>query len=113
MVRWYNPIKDYRLGVWVSSDNLLIKLADEHLKFLASPTWAIIKYRHLERKRRLLEYITNHVRNKEHEDASRVLGMVDDIDEFIKLTERLDKDIIDKTFDVDAALSVIENKQSK
>lgn len=91
-------------------EHLLEKLADEHIKFLRSPTWALMRFRYREYQERLRGYIAANIRNKDFYTVSAIQGKIDDIDELIKLTERLDKDIMGKTFDVDAALHVIEKK---
>jgi hypothetical protein len=90
--------------------NLLQKLVDEHIKYLHSPIWAILKYRLLEYQKRQQEYMKNHIRNKDWDTVARTQGIIDGIDEVIKLTERLDRDLKENTLDVDAALHVIENK---
>lgn len=90
--------------------NLLIKLSDEHIKFLHSPIWALLKFRLLEYQKRQQDYIANHIRSENWSLTSRIQGVIDGITEVIKLTERLDKDIQENTLDVDAALRVIENK---
>lgn len=97
----------------MSDKNLNIRLSDEYVKFLKSPIWNIIKYRWYEYQRRQKEYSTTFIRAENWSSVARLQGMVDGIDEIIKLTERLGKDIQDGTLDVDAALHVIENKESK
>lgn len=90
--------------------NLLEKLVDEHLKFLRSPTWALIKSRLCEYQGRQQEYIGNNLSRGELNVAYGLQREIDGIKMVIKLTEGLGKDIQDKTLDVDAALHVIENK---
>jgi glutamate/tyrosine decarboxylase-like PLP-dependent enzyme len=90
--------------------NLFEKLADEHIKFLNSPTWALIKFKFSEYQRRQQEYTVNYIRSENWHAVARLQGMVDGIIEAIKMTERLDSDIKNGTLDVDVALRVIENK---
>ena len=94
----------------MANENLLIKLADDHIKFLHSPIWALIKFRLREYQERKRELVSNFIRSENWTNVARIQGGIDEIDEVIKLTERLDKDIKEKTLDVDVALSVIENK---
>jgi hypothetical protein len=92
------------------SENLLIKLADEHQRFLKSPLWAIIRARCVEYQNRQQAYNKNHIRNKDWDTVSRTQGMIDGVDEMIRITERLGQEIKENSLDVDAALRVIENK---
>lgn len=91
-------------------NNLLEKLTDEHLKFLSSRGWVILKYRLQEYQKRLQEYNKNHIKNESWPTVARTQGLIDGIDEAIRLTEGLGREIKENTFDVDAALHVIENK---
>ena len=90
--------------------NLLEKLSDEHIKFLRSPTWALIKFRLLEYQKRQQDYIGNNLSRGELNVAYGLQREIDGITMVIKLTEGLGKEIQDKTLDVDVALRVIENK---
>jgi len=90
--------------------HLLEKLSDEHVKFLQSPTWALLKFKLHEYQKRQQEYTTNHIRGEGWNTVVRLQGMLDGITEAIKITERLGSDIKNNTLDVDAALHVIENK---
>jgi len=92
------------------NENLLTKLSDDHIKFLHSPQWALIKGRLLEYRSRQCDFITNLLRVHDGDKACGIQREIDGIDMAIKLTERLDRDIKEKTFDVDVALHVIENK---
>lgn len=94
----------------MTNQNLLIKLVDEHLKFIRSPLWALIKFRLREYQTRKRGLLTNFIRVENWNTVSRIQGSIDEIDEIIKLTEGLDREIKDDTLDVDAALRVIENK---
>jgi hypothetical protein len=88
--------------------NLLIKLADDHIKFLNSTTWALIRFKLLEYQSRQQEYITNHIRQESWNAVARLQGMIDGITEVIKITERLNGDIKDGTLDVDGALTSLK-----
>lgn len=92
------------------SENMLIKLADEHIKFLQSPLWQIIQYRWREYQDRQRGHIDNNIRQESWNTVSRLQGGVDTIPELIKITEGLVKEIKENSFDVDGALHVIENK---
>ena len=90
--------------------NLLQKLADEHIKYLHSHIWSILKYRIKEYQIRQQEYMKNHIRNKDWDTVARTQGVIDGIDEAIRLTEGLGRELKENVFDVDVALHVIENK---
>lgn len=90
--------------------NLTQKINDEHLKYLSSRIWAILKYRLKEYQDRLQEYNRQHIKNEEWSTVARTQGLIDGVAESIRLTEGLGRDISDGTFDVDAALHVIEKK---
>jgi hypothetical protein len=93
--------------------NLNIKMVDLHTSLMQSPMWACIKYRLKEYKITQQKYIGNFIRQGEWSAASRLQGQIDSIDEAIKLSEGLGREIKEGTFDVDAALHVIENKVGK
>lgn len=95
------------------NENLKQKLADEHIKFLRSPIWAIIKYRLEEYIKRQEQYSMSFTRNGNNHGAISTIGMADGAIQAIKLTEGLNREIMEETFDVDAALHVIENKAGK
>lgn len=90
--------------------HLLEKLADDHIKFLHSQQWAVLKGRLLEYCNRQRDLIANLLRVHDGDKACGIQREIDGIDMAIKLTERLDRDIKEKTFDVDVALHVIEKK---
>jgi len=97
----------------MKDENLKQKLADSHIAFLQGPIYALLKYRYLDYREKMRLYNENHIRNKDWDAVSRTQGIVDGINEIIKLTERLDKDILTGNLDVDEALHVIENKVGK
>ncbi len=95
------------------NENLKQKLADDCIKFLKSPIWALIKYRLQDYEKRLEGYSNNYVRNGNSHGATISLGKADGIIDSIKLIEGLNREIMDNTLDADAALHVIENKVEK
>jgi hypothetical protein len=95
------------------NDNLKTKLADEHIKFLQSPMWAIIRYRLLQYQKRQEEYSATFTRNGNNHGAILNLGMADGTQASIRLIEGLNREIMENTLDADAALHVIENKAEK
>ncbi len=90
--------------------NLSKKLVDEHLRFLRSPTWALLKYRYKEYQTILRGHNENHIRHADWPLVSKIQGTIDCINDLIKITEKLGHEIQEGSLDVDAALSVIENK---
>lgn len=94
----------------MTDHNLLQKLADEHLRYLSSRSWVLLKYRLQEYQKRLQEYNKNHIKQESWSTVARTQGLIDGIDESIRLTEGLGRELKEDTFDVDAALRVIENK---
>ena len=86
------------------------KVADEALMFIQGPVWALFKHRYSEYKERLEVLLGGQIRNESWSGVARIQGMKDTIDELIRLSESLPKEIRNGNLDVDAALSVIENK---
>jgi hypothetical protein len=85
------------------------KILDEYVRFTNGVGWAILKYRLIDYQKRLHESVGHDLRATNWNSASRTQAMIDNIDEVIKITERLGVEIKDGKFDADGALTVIEN----
>ena len=84
------------------------KILDEYIRFINGIGWVILKYRLIDYQKRLHNSIQHDIRATNWNSASRIQGMIDNIDEVIKITERLGVEIQEGKFDADAALNVIE-----
>lgn len=87
------------------------KIADDIARFIQSDAWRLIKYRILKYQEAQQAKANIHVRSNDNNEASHCLGTIDGAKMSLEITERLTGEIKKRKLDVDAALSVIENKQ--
>lgn len=88
--------------------NLQKKLADEHLKYLQSPGWELLKNQFRGFQANLRESISSNVRSGNFYAASLIQGKVDAVDELIRITERLGKDIVNDSLVADDTLASLK-----
>ena len=93
--------------------NINTKLSDDVLAFVQSPVWSLVKFRVLDFSGRLQTLLSTNIRQKEWNTVAMLQGKIDAINEVIRITENLPKEIRMGELDVDAALSVIENKTGR
>lgn len=86
------------------------KLADEVLMLLHSRSWALLKYSFKIYQDTLNTKLHALIKSEDWHKVSAISHSMEVIDDLLRVSERLPKDITDDNLDADRALSVFENK---
>jgi len=85
------------------------RFIDQVIAFLNSVVWELLKQRYTQYVKRLDESRTAMIRARKWDSVSYIQGKIDGVDELIKITEHLGKELSDSQLAVDAALGIIKN----